>query len=150
MSITPSKPALSVRRTRFTTRWEDVGGVRAQVVEVTLANLAPTSAFYSESIISPLEIDITGPGISTISAGRVNRLVTSDQVRVDVLVSVSQSSGNATVRIKDVDGNLLGSSDGWPATPLRLNWTADAAVLSTHETPTWVCDRRIGLPYLCC
>jgi alpha-L-fucosidase len=131
-------PAISVRRARFTTKWQDIGGIRAQVVEVTLANLATAAAFSSGSITSPFEVYIIGSNTVTISPGIVNRLVASDQVRVDVLVFGTDSSGNVAVRINDPSGKILGISDRWPVTPLMQTWTPDPEVLSTHETPTWV------------
>lgn len=131
---------MSIRSTRFTSRWEDLGELRAQAVEVTLANLAPTSSFNSASLTSPITVDIVGFGLSTVKPGVINRIVASDQVRVDVLVSgAAVSSGDATVRIKGVDGVVLSESRGWPVTPLRQHWTPDAESLSFHETPTWVC-----------
>jgi alpha-L-fucosidase len=142
LSVTPSAqtdgPALSVRRARFTSKWEDIGGIRAQVVEVTLANLVPANAFYSGSVTSPFNIYIMGPNVITVSPGTVNRLIASDQVRVDVLVFGTDSSGEVAVRIDDSSGNILAISDGWPVTPLRETWTPDLETLSTHETPTWV------------
>jgi alpha-L-fucosidase len=119
-----------------------VDGIRAQAVAVTLANLVPSSAFSSGSIASPFEIYIVGSDVITISPGVVNRLVASDQIRVDVLVFGTGSSGNVAVQINDSFGKFLGMSDGWPVSPLRQTWTPDPEILSTHETPTWVrCDR---------
>lgn len=147
-SVTPSVlapdgasgPIISVRRARFTSRWADIDGLRTQAVEVTLANLAPQSTFASGSVTAPFLVDIVGFGVTTISPGVINRLVASDQVRVDILVTVSDTNpgGDASVRIKDANGNILGTSDGWPVTPLRQEWTSEAQVLGTHETPTWV------------
>jgi alpha-L-fucosidase len=107
-------------------------------VEVTIANLVPATAFSSGSVTSPFEVYIVGPDMITISPGIVNRLITSDQVRVDVLVFGTASSGNVAVQITDPSGNVFGISEGWPITPLRQTWTPDPEVLSTHETPTWV------------
>jgi len=142
-SFTPSAeqtdgPTLLVRRARFTTKWEDVGGIRAQVVEVTIANLAPVTAFSSGSVTSPFEVYIVGSGTLTVSPGYVNRLVASDQVRVDVLVYGTSPGGDVAVQINNSFGQILSVSDGWPVTPLRETWTPDTDVLSTHETPTWV------------
>lgn len=152
LSLTPSvplseQPALSIRSTRFTSRWEEIGDIRAQAVEVTLANLAPASSFTSASLKSPITVEIVGFGLSTVKAGVINRLVASDQVRVDVLVhGAAGSSGDATVRIKSDDGSVLSESEGWPVTPLRQKWTPDAESLSYHETPTWVCAAFFHLP----
>lgn len=145
VSFTPSAeqavgPVLLVRRTRFTTKWEDVDGIRAQVVEVTIANLAPATAFSSGSVTSPFEVYIVGSDTITVLPGYVNRLVASDQVRVDVLVYGTSSNGNVAVQINNSFGKILSVSDGWPVTPLRETWAPDTSVLSTHETPTWVRD----------
>ena len=148
MSITPSRvrfaaptgPELSIRTVQFSTRWEDVNGQRAQAVSITLANLLPgrLAPFSNTSIQSKYEVEVIGKGVTTVSPGVVYRLVPGDQARFDVLVLNDNGSGKATVQIKDSDGNVVGTSSGWPITPLRQTWTADESVLSTHEPPTWV------------
>ena len=120
-------------------KWEDIDGVRAQVVEVTLANLTPQSAFSRHaSINAQHEIHLVGPGLSTVRPGIIQRLVASDQVRVDVLVLAPAASGNATVQLKGPGGDILSDSGGWPIIPLRETWTPDAKGSGTHETPRWV------------
>lgn len=134
-----SGPELSIRRARFTTRWDMVNNERAQAVEVTLANLLPSYTLSrNTSVVSQYELELSGSGVQTVSPGAVYRLVPADQVRIDVLITTSKTNGNATVQIKDTHGNIIGTSAGWPVTPLVENWTADPEVLSTHETPTWV------------
>ncbi|KAG6833991.1 hypothetical protein H0H93_012725, partial [Arthromyces matolae] len=133
-----SSPALSVRQARFTTRWELINGVRAQAVEVTLANLLPAYTLsLRTSIHSEVLVSIEGAGIRTVSPASVFRLVPSDQVRVDVFVTGSRSGGSATVRLRDSHGRDLGSSEGWVSSPLVSTWTPDVEVLKMHETPTW-------------
>ncbi|KAG2123005.1 glycoside hydrolase family 29 protein [Suillus cothurnatus] len=155
LSVTPSfeptsgllAPQLSVRSAKFSTKWEDVNGQRAQVVAITLANLLPGSYATSSnaSINSQYEISVVGEGVSTVTPGLVYRLVPADQARVDVLVLNNGGTGNATVTIKDELGNIVGTSEGWPIVPLRTEWTADADVLSTHETPTWWNQAKYGI-----
>ncbi|KAG0703338.1 glycoside hydrolase family 29 protein [Suillus ampliporus] len=155
LSITPSleptsdllMPQLSVRSAQFSTRWEDVNGQRAQAVAITLANLLPGSYAPSSntSIDSQYEISVSGEGVSTVMPGLVYRLVPADQARVDVLVLNDNGTGNATITIKDESGNVVGTSDGWPIVPLRTEWTADADVLATHETPTWWNQAKYGI-----
>ncbi|KAF5374668.1 hypothetical protein D9615_009002 [Tricholomella constricta] len=137
----PPGPSLSVRQARFTTRWEMINGVRAQAVEVTLANLLPASELAPiTSVNTRLDISIVGEGIETLAQGSVFRLVPGDQARVDVFVRGSRANGLASVHIQDSKGNHHGSSDGWPTSPLVDNWTADPRLLKTHETPTWVVE----------
>ena len=137
-----TQPILSVRRVRSTSRWEVVNDTRAEVVEVTLANLVPQSdSSQRTSINSRHEIEVIGTGLATVVPGVIHRLVASDQVRVDVLVNVAQTGGNATIQIKDSVGNILSDAAIWQISPLQENWTPDAKVLGTHETPTWVCLR---------
>lgn len=141
---TSTGPALSVRRAKFTSRWETINGNRAQAVEVTLANLLPAHTLApNTSITNTHNITITGAGIKTVGSGSVYRLVPGDQARVDVFVTGSRANGTANVQIADSDGRSIGSSAGWPTSPLIEKWTADAKVLSAHETPTWV---RYRLP----
>jgi len=148
ISITPSAipsaawtgPELSIRSVQFSSRWEDVNEQRVQAVTITLANLLPGSfaSTPNTSIQSKYEVEVTGEGVTTVTPGVVYRLVPADQVRFDVLVLNDKGTGNATVRIKDSHGNVVGTSSGWPITPLRQTWTADESALSTHEPPTWV------------
>ncbi|KAK7032171.1 hypothetical protein VNI00_013345 [Paramarasmius palmivorus] len=141
-----SGPPLAIRRARFTNRWETVGDTRAQVVEVTVANLLPSNAISANNSLNAKHtVEISGFGIQTLTPGVINRLVPGDQVRVDVLVSGAQSDTNATVELKDASGQSLGTSDGWPATALIEQWTSDTDVLSEHETPTWWNNAKYGI-----
>ncbi|KAG5651587.1 hypothetical protein H0H81_008141 [Sphagnurus paluster] len=133
-------PSLSVRQARFTSRWETINGVRAQAVEITLANLLPAFTLSpATSVNTRLDILISGAGIKTVKPGAVFRLVPGDQTRVDVFVTGSKANGVASVHIQDASGKDWGTSDGWPTSKFVDNWTADTELLKTHETPTWVC-----------
>ncbi|KAJ6499583.1 glycoside hydrolase family 29 protein [Mycena vitilis] len=152
LSITPSitnttaGPALSVRRARFSTRWEDIDGVRAQAVEVTLANLLPgLTLSRNTSLTSPHTVELQGPGIRTVRPGAINRLVPADQVRVDVFVTGSSANGSAVVRLLDSAGNLVGNSSAFPTSPLVENWTPDTESLALHETPSWWNAAKYGI-----
>jgi alpha-L-fucosidase len=141
-------PQLSVRSAQFSTRWEDIDRQRVQAVAITLANILPGSYATSSgaSIDSQYEISVSGEGVSTVAPAFVYRLVPADQTRVDVLVlNNNTGAGNATVTVKDGSGNIVGTSDGWPIVPLRTEWTADADVLTTHETPTWWNQAKYGI-----
>ncbi|KXN86827.1 Alpha-L-fucosidase [Leucoagaricus sp. SymC.cos] len=156
-----SEAVLSVRRVRFTTKWEDIPSpssssaktTRAQIVEVTLANILPSHEHSpSTSINSNHTITITGSpnsGIKTVQRGRIMRLVPGDQARVDVLVTGTnlnlRSNEMATVEVRDVRGKLIGSSNGWQAEGLVENWTADEEVLGRHEAPTWWKKAKYGI-----
>lgn len=139
-SAAPTGPELSIRSVQFSTRWEEVNGKRAQAVAITLANLLPgnVASVPNTSIQSKYEVEVIGDGLTTVRPAVVLRLVPADQVRFDVLVLNDNGTGNATIRFKDSDGNVVGTSLGWPITPLRKTWTTDESVLSTHEPPNWV------------
>ncbi|KAJ6579955.1 glycoside hydrolase family 29 protein [Mycena vulgaris] len=142
----PTAPSLVVRRARFTTRWETVRGVRAQAVEVTLANMLPSFALsQAASITAAYQIEVVGAGITTLAVGTVRRLVPGDQVRVDVLVTGCRAGETAVVQVRDAQGRVVLRSQEWPVTPLVERWTADAEVLSTHETPTWWNGAKFGI-----
>ncbi len=149
MSISPStvpvpeavdaKPSLSIRRARFTSRWEDFDGVRAQAVEVTLANLLPTYSLSAQtSLNTKHQLYISDAGIKTIYSDIVYRLVPGDQVTVDVFISGARENGSANIEIRDSNARVIGVSSGWPATPMVEHWIPDTQVLGAHETPTWV------------
>jgi hypothetical protein len=140
-------PALAIRRARFTTRWDVVHGVRAQAVEVTLANMLPSSSFAvahtksnstTLSITSAHTIELTGPGLTTRARGVVRRLVPGDQARVDVFITNTNTKGTATVIVRDPQGRVVLSSPGWAVQGLVETWTAEREVLERHETPVWV------------
>ena len=140
-----SEAVIAVRRARFTTKWDLIpssssgSSHKAQIVEITLANLLPTNTqSQSTSIISNHSITVTGAGITTTRHGSIVRLVPGDQVRVDVLVTGAISGRNATVELRDNNGKLVGRSTGWPVEGLVETWTAEKAVLERHEAPTWV------------
>jgi alpha-L-fucosidase len=140
-----SGPVLSVRRASFTSRWEIVDGVRLQAVEVTLANLLPSHTISADTSVTSLrEIEVSGTNVETALLGIIYRLVPADQVKVDVLVSNTATGGNATVKIKDAQGNT-DLSRGWLITPLQQQWTADERSLSAHETPTWWNQAKFGI-----
>ncbi|KAF5349105.1 hypothetical protein D9756_009517 [Leucocoprinus leucothites] len=143
-----SEAVISVRRARFTTKWEllPTSNDKAQVVEVTLANLLPTNSLSaSTSLVSNHTISVTGDGISTVRPGSIVRLVPGDQVRVDVLVTGSTEGKNATVEVRNANGDLVGSSPGWQGEGLVENWTADREVLDRHEAPTWWKKAKYGI-----
>ncbi|KAJ3995121.1 glycoside hydrolase family 29 protein [Lentinula boryana] len=152
MAFSPSNnsvadgPSLVVRRARFTSRWEMVNNTRAQAIHVTIANLLPTSSLsVNTSVNSQHTIEISGPGITTVTPGIVYRLVPGDQARVDVLVTGSTTGSNATIIIKNSTGKVVGTSTGWPVTALLTHYSADTASLSAHETPTWWRKAKYGI-----
>ncbi|KIK60972.1 glycoside hydrolase family 29 protein [Collybiopsis luxurians FD-317 M1] len=123
-----------------------VNNTRAQAVQVTVANLLPTSSLSANtSVNSRHTIEITGPGITTLAPGVFNRLVPGDQARADVLIKGSSTGENATIIIKNSAGEVVGQSSGWPATALVERYTADATSLGAHETPTWWNKAKFGI-----
>ncbi|KAF9075445.1 glycoside hydrolase family 29 protein [Rhodocollybia butyracea] len=143
---TTDSPALVIRRAVFSSRWELVNGTRAQAVQVTVANLLPASVFSANtSINSKHTIEISGSGITTLAPGALNRLTPGDQARVDVLITGATSGSNATIVIRNANGDVVGQSTGWPATALVENYSADVASLSAHETPTWWRKAKYGI-----
>ncbi|KAJ7637069.1 glycoside hydrolase family 29 protein [Roridomyces roridus] len=149
LSFTPSMPAgtglaLAVRRARFTTRWDDSLGARAQAIEVTLANLLPSHTLgKNTSLLGRHTVEVVGNGLQTVSPGVINRLVPADQARVDVLVTGASST--ATVNVRDAAGNVVLTSGGWATSPLVEQYTADAESLSMHEAPAWFNGAKYGI-----
>ncbi|KAJ7639931.1 glycoside hydrolase family 29 protein [Mycena rosella] len=128
----PAVPNLVVRRARFTTRWQTMRGVRAQAVEITLANMLP-----SFTLSPATDHDARG--------GVVHRLVPGDQARVDVFVTGCRAGETAVVQVRDAQGRVVLRSQEWAVAPLMEQWTADADVLATHETPTWWNGAKFGI-----
>ncbi|KAJ7640579.1 glycoside hydrolase superfamily [Mycena rosella] len=134
----PAALSLVVRRARFTTRWQTMRGVRAQAVEITLANMLPSFTLSpATSITSAHQIEVVGAGITTLAAGVVQHLVPGDQACVDVLVTGCRAGETTVVQMRDTQGRVVLRSQEWAVAPLMKQWTADADVLATHETSTW-------------
>ncbi|KAG8220487.1 glycoside hydrolase superfamily [Butyriboletus roseoflavus] len=147
-SVVPTGPELSIRTlcNLALVGKMSMGNVLKRFA-ITLANLLPGSLGSSPdgSIQSKYEVEVIGEGVTTVTPGIVYRLVPADQARFDVLVLNNNGTGNATIQIKDSYGTIVGTSSGWPITPLRQTWTADESVLSTHEPPTWWTQAKYGL-----
>jgi alpha-L-fucosidase len=139
-------PVLSIRRARFSQRWEMIDGVRAQAVEIALANLLPSSAASpSTSITSDHTISITGPeDVVTLAPGLISRLVPGDQVQVDVFIRGARDNDTVTIQVHDASGTLVGESY-CIATALVTEWTTDPVQLALHETPTWWNNAKYGI-----
>ena len=134
LSVTPSllspmpdadKPILVVRRVRFTTKRSKDG---FQIVEVALANLLPEGD--DGWLLSPRAVTIDSPVVRTVRAGRVNRLMAGDEVRVEVLVAPKKgvthgSTGRATIELRDLHDNVIEVSKGWAAKVPDKKWTVD-------------------------
>ncbi|KAF7323777.1 Glycoside hydrolase [Mycena kentingensis (nom. inval.)] len=145
-SVTSSRPALSVRRARFSQRWELLADKRAQVVEVTLANLLPASSLSSSTALNAAHtLEIVGAGIKTVKHGIVNRLVPADQARIDVLITGARQNGTAVVQIRDSNGKVVGISPEFKTSALVDEYTPDQASLAVHETPTWFNSAKYGI-----
>ncbi|KAL0063214.1 hypothetical protein AAF712_009912 [Marasmius tenuissimus] len=127
-----SGAALAVRRVRFTNRWETVNNVRAQAVEVTLANLLPGNTLSANT---SLTFETHHRDIGTWH---------SDSDAWSGQSSRSRGS-NASMVVKDNGGTTVGTSDGWAASPLIEEWTPDASVLAKHETPAWWNKAKYGI-----
>ena len=90
-------------------------------------------------------VEVSGRGVTTVAPAVFYRLVPADQVNLDVLVTGGSSGQTATVTVKNAAGDVVGTSVGWPVTPLRTSWTPEVDVLTTHETPTWWNKAKYGI-----
>ncbi|KAJ7183877.1 glycoside hydrolase family 29 protein [Mycena filopes] len=141
------EPQLSIRRARFTTRWETVNGQRTQAVEVALANLLPgfVGAAGAGADSTPYSIEVAGAGVRTLVRGVVRRLVPGDQARVDVLVTGGVGKGEAEVVVRDARGREVLREGGWAVAGLVGQWTAEKDVLERHQTPSWWNGAKFGI-----
>lgn len=152
-------PALGVqdkiraRLVRGTRRWGHVGGNKAQVVEVSLANPLSASrrAEAAAWVDSPIAVRLEGTGFKTVREGRVARLMPGDEIEVEVLVTPTSSSA-VTFAGAELRLNTSGREWGVPVTVEGSGlvhdfaaWTDDLADLDQHSRPTWFNGAKFGI-----
>lgn len=160
---------MAIRRARTTNKLyeardrlgnpEPLGG--AQLVEVTVANMRPTSASANLRCWGgPLHIWVHGDGMYTVKHGEVDRVMPGDQVKVRVWVRNFDgvrvgSQGKMQVEVRDASGADAGTldqvgevllvSEGWPMTAGVPPYEESKESLERHETPLWWDDAKFGI-----
>ncbi|KAF8604399.1 glycoside hydrolase [Ceratobasidium sp. AG-I] len=162
-------PSMAIRRARTTNKLyeardrlgnpEPLGG--AQLVEVTVANMRPTSASANSHCWGgPLHVWVHGGGLYTVKHGEVNRVMPGDEVKVRVWVRNFDevrpgSQGKMRVELRDASGasaedsehlgQVLLVSGDWPMTAGVPPYEESKESLERHETPLWWDDAKFGI-----
>ncbi|TDL21983.1 glycoside hydrolase [Rickenella mellea] len=139
-----NSPSIEVVAVRFAQKWDTIDGVKAQIVEIKIANTEKHQTLNT-SITSAHTVNLVGNGITTRQNGSLYRLVAGDEVVVSVLVSTSSSKGAVIVEVRNSSGDIVLRSKNWPIAPLRTSWPKDNTVLNTHESPQWFNDAKYGI-----
>ncbi|CAG8783204.1 11415_t:CDS:1, partial [Acaulospora colombiana] len=90
-------PALAVKNLRLTTRYVESGPQQGdRVAEVTISNMASysrdTNLLENRSLKGKYSVHVTGPGMTTTRPGEITRLMPGDDARLDIGVTISQST----------------------------------------------------------
>lgn len=135
---------------RATRRWEDVGDVRAQVVEVALANPVSVKSHADRMawIDRQINLSLAGSTFETVRPASVPRLMPGDMAQVEVLVRPTSSSAE----FDDSMLELTVDSHSW-SVPVSTEgslvhdftqWTADEDV-EKHSAPAWFTGAKFGV-----
>lgn len=162
-------PKMVIRRARTTNKLyeardrvgnlEPLGG--AQLVEVTVANMLPTSTdVNSRCWGGPMHVWVHGGGMYTVKHGEVNRVMPGDELKVRVWVRnfddiAPGTQGKMRVELRDASGTSASDSeplgevflisDDWPMTAGVPPYEESKESLERHETPLWWDDAKFGI-----
>ncbi len=127
-------------------RFRLVDNVLVQLYEVTLNNLAPSTAGAEAWITSNTTITLESTSLKTIIPGSVQRLRGGDQVRIVVGV-VNEDCVEEGTPISDVqvlvDGVPVGNT--WDAIAGIPDYYVGDDSLMTHESAEWFDNAKFGL-----
>ncbi|PVF93523.1 glycoside hydrolase [Serendipita vermifera] len=149
-------PSLTVKNLRLTTRHVEDGPQQGdRVVEVTLSNMLAysrdTNLLEGGFITGRYSIHITGPGVVTTLPGKITRLMPGDDARLDVGVTISQSTSKSLasipvhVEIRREKDPLVIRSEEWKMDILPEEYEATSESLARHETPSWWRNSKFGI-----
>ena len=146
---------LAVRSLRGTRRWDTVEGIRGQVVEISVANpFSPSLHGSTEHWVKrPVTISVYGDGFTTVRHAHVHRLMPGDEIKTEVLVAPTSSSGSFS------DSVLLleSGSTSWTVNHIAIegsalvhdwsSWSEEAQVLEEHTAPVWYTAAKFGVGF---
>ncbi|KAJ7598895.1 glycoside hydrolase [Mycena floridula] len=139
-------PRLDIQNVRSTTKFRIHEGAQAQLIEVTINNLASSIASVSSWITSPQTITISSKYVQTIIPGSFKRLRGGDQVRI--IIGVLNNRGVSPGTIASDARIVINGS------PLAAKWSIIAGIpdyivgdesLSTHESAEWFDGAKFGI-----
>ncbi|KAL1703049.1 glycoside hydrolase [Schizophyllum commune] len=146
-NVTADAPILEVQNVRSTTKFRTLPSstTQAQLIELTLANLAPSSAGPEAWLTSPLTLSLESDDVETVLPATIVRLRGGDQVKV--VVGVVNKEGvevgvKGRVRVVAAGG---GVGVTWDIVAGIPDYYVGDESLSTHESAEWFDDAKFGL-----
>ncbi|TRM64400.1 glycoside hydrolase [Schizophyllum amplum] len=159
---TAHAPVLAVQNVRSTTKFRVLeDGTEAQLIEITIDNIAPSTAGLAAWVTAPVTIALESPNVETVMPATIMRLRGGDQAKVVVGVVNKCAQGEGD-RIEG-HSKRQAITAGTPSTvTVTLNgtpmsdraWEIVAGIpdyyvgdesLRTHESAEWFDDAKFGL-----
>ncbi|KAL1715311.1 glycoside hydrolase [Schizophyllum commune] len=149
--VTAAAPILEVQNVRSTTKFRTLpsSSTQAQLIELTLANLAPSSAGPNAWLTSPLTLSLESDDVETVLPATIVRLRGGDQAKV--VVGVVNKKGvevgaKGRVRVVATRGNEKREEHReWDIVAGIPDYYVGDESLSTHESAEWFDDAKFGL-----
>ncbi|KAL1752143.1 glycoside hydrolase [Schizophyllum commune] len=165
-NVTADAPVLEVQNVRSTTKFRTLPpsspspsssttlpsspSTQAQLIELTLANLAPSTAGPNAWLTSPLTLSLESDDVETVLPAMIVRLRGGDQVKV--VVGVVNKEGvevgaKGKVRVVATGGGKVAwaSDREWDIVAGIPDYYVGDESLSTHESAEWFDDAKFGL-----
>ncbi|KAL1689744.1 glycoside hydrolase [Schizophyllum commune] len=142
-NATADAPLLEVQNVRSTTKFRTLPSstTQAQLIELTLANLAPSTAGPDAWLTSPLTLSLESDDVETVLPATIVRLRGGDQAKVVVGV-VNKEGVEAGAKGRRV---ALASDREWDIVAGIPDYYVGDESLSTHESAEWFDDAKFGL-----
>ncbi|ORY24452.1 alpha-L-fucosidase-domain-containing protein [Naematelia encephala] len=151
-AVVTEESKIHINNVKATRRWEDVNGVRGQVVEVEVINPYSVTKHHDTSywVTHPVQIQLSAPGVSTLRPGRLARLMPGDQVTIEVLVRPSSVTATFAGAQLVFAGEEKWISEGFSIEGSSLihdwtQWTEDTDDLEQHSAPSWFSGAKFGI-----
>ncbi|KAI4520557.1 glycoside hydrolase [Schizophyllum commune Loenen D] len=154
--VTADAPVLEVQNVRSTTKFRALPSsssstlpsttTQAQLIELTLANLAPSTAGPDAWLTSPLTLSLESDDVETVLPATIVRLRGGDQAKVVVGVVNKkgvEAGAKGRVRVVATGGGV--ATPGWDIVAGIPDYYVGDDSLSTHESAEWFDDAKFGL-----
>ncbi|KAH8921397.1 glycoside hydrolase family 29 protein [Atractiella rhizophila] len=138
-------PVLHVQNVRSTTKFRLHGKEKAQLVELTITNLAPSNNSADRWIVNPTSFTLSHPNIKTVIPGSLKRLRGGDQVRVIVGIVSNGVKAGKTLDGVTILANEKKISKNWKITAGIPDYYVGDDSLKTHESAEWFDSAKFGL-----
>ena len=142
LPATGSAIDLEIQFARTTQLWLP-GTNKTQIVEVIINNVGSEGVLANNSV----QVEISAPGLKTVTPGYINRLQPGDQAKVQVGVVNADgvSTGTTGSATAIVSGTGVNASYTFNATFGIVPYEATYESIYSHETPSWYDGAKYGI-----